>query len=226
MYRVLIVEDDPMVRQINEMFLEKIEGFELADSVSSIKEGMDILAGSSIDLVLLDLFFPKEKGQDLVKWLRGEEYQCDVIMITADKSARTIEELLRYGIVDYLIKPFTFERLKESLDRYRLRKQSFIEEDQLEQSQLDKVVFFEGDSEEKVQVDDNQFSKHTYDKVLQYLQKHIHNSYTALEVADDIGVSRITARRYLDLLEKEGLVVMDLEYGKIGRPKNKYKIKV
>lgn len=225
MYKVLIVEDDPMVRQINEKFLEKIDGFKLVASVSSIKEGMDVLAKSSVDLVLLDLFFPKEKGQDLIKWIRAQEYLCDVIMITADKSVKTIEELLRFGIVDYLIKPFTFERLKESLYRYKLRKQKFDDEKSMEQSQLDKYVFFEGESEEKVPIDDNQFSKHTYDKVLQYLQNHENGSYTALEVADDIGVSRITARRYLDLLEKENLVIMDLEYGKIGRPKNKYKIK-
>ncbi len=225
MYKVLIVEDDPMVRQINEKFLEKIDGFKLVASVSSIKEGMDVLTKSSVDLVLLDLFFPKEKGQDLIKWIRAQEYLCDVIMITADKSVKTIEELLRFGIVDYLIKPFTFERLKESLYRYKLRKQKFDDEKSMEQSQLDKYVFFEGESEEKAPIDDNQFSKHTYDKVLQYLQNHENGSYTALEVADDIGVSRITARRYLDLLEKENLVIMDLEYGKIGRPKNKYKIK-
>ncbi len=142
MYKVLIVEDDPMVRQINEKFLEKIDGFKLVASVSSIKEGMDVLTKSSVDLVLLDLFFPKEKGQDLIKWIRAQEYLCDVIMITADKSVKTIEELLRFGIVDYLIKPFTFERLKESLYRYKLRKQKFDDEKSMEQSQLDKYVFF------------------------------------------------------------------------------------
>lgn len=225
MYKVLIVEDDPMVRQINEKFLEKMDGFVLEASVSTVQEGKDILAKSSVNLVLLDLFFPNEKGQDLIKWIRAHDYQCDVIMITADKSVKTIEELLRFGIVDYLIKPFTFERLKESLNRYKMRKQKFNDEKNIEQSQLDKYVFFEGDSEEKVTMDDNPFSKHTYDKVLRYLQHHGDKSFTASEVADDIGVSRITARRYLDLLEKENLVVMDLEYGKIGRPKNKYRIK-
>ncbi len=225
MYKVLIVEDDPMVRQINEKFLEKIDGFKLVASVSNIEEGMDILEKSSLDIVLLDLFFPNEKGQDLIKWIRANGYQCDVIIITADKAVKTIEELLRFGIVDYLIKPFTFERLKESLNRYKLRKQKFDDEKNIEQSQLDKYVFFEGESEEKVPIDDNQFNKHTYDKVLRYLQNHENGRYTALEVADDIGVSRITARRYLDLLEKENLVIMNLEYGKIGRPKNRYKIK-
>lgn len=223
MYRVLIVEDDPMVRQINERFLEKIEGFTLEASASSISEAQELIESSHVDLILLDLFFPNEKGQDLLKWLRKNEYMCDVIMITADKSVKTIEEVLRFGTIDYLIKPFTFERFKEALNRYKSRKKEFLDKKNVEQDQLDKYVFY--DSEERVMTEDNQFSKHTYDKVLRYLEANRNKTFSALEIANNIGVSRITARRYLDLLEKENLVIMDLEYGKIGRPKNKYKIK-
>lgn len=227
MIKVLIVEDDPMVRQINERFLEKIDGFSLVKSLSSINEATQFIEKEKVDLILLDLFFPNENGQDLLKWLRKHNYKIDVIMITADRSVETVEEMFRYGTVDYLIKPFTFERFTEALYRYRVRKEEFNNIINIKQEEVDKIFLFDGEDEvnNNEDVDEESFSKHTYDKVLKFLKKNSNSSYTAGEVASKLGVSRITARRYLELLEKEGIVVMDLEYGKVGRPKNKYIIK-
>ncbi|MFP4698588.1 MAG: response regulator, partial [Eubacteriales bacterium] len=169
-------------------------------------------------------FFPNERGEDLLKWLRIEGIKVDTILITADNTVETVEECLRYGAVDYLIKPFAFDRLKEALVRYRSRKRGLKPLENIGQETLDKYVFSE-DVVKQEYLDDTQFSKQTYDKVYDYLISRKGTSFTAQEVADYLGVSRITARRYLDLLEKEGIVIMDLEYGKVGRPKNKYKIK-
>ena len=124
---MLIVEDDPMVREINEKFLEKVEGFTLQGSVNSIEKAKEAILRDKPDLILLDVFFPQGKGTDLLKWIRSENLKCDVILITADRNTDTVEEAFRYGAVDYLVKPFVFTRFKEALLHYKDRKINFQE---------------------------------------------------------------------------------------------------
>lgn len=230
MIRVLIIEDDPMVREINEGFLRKIEGYTLHKSVNSIEKAKEEILQGKPDLILLDIFFPKGLGTELLKWIRINDIKCDVILITADKNMETVEEAFRYGAVDYIIKPFTFNRFKEALCQYRIRKNEFRSIENVEQELIDKMLFKSKEesngsiSYESIK-DMKGFSLHTYEKILRLIKEMQGEAITAQELADLTGVSRITARRYLDLLEKEGKVIMEMEYGKIGRPLNKYIIK-
>ncbi|WP_461204964.1 response regulator [Clostridium sp. DL1XJH146] len=229
MINVLIIEDDPMVREINEKFLGKVEGYNLQASVGSIEEAKEEITKGSVNLVLLDMFLSKGVGLDFLKWIRTNELNCDVILITADKSIETVESAFRFGAVDYIIKPFTFKRFKDALEQYKSRKVSFTEKKNAEQDIIDQVVFKE--NKDKVNVfedikdirDVKGVSQHTYEKIINCIEKIGDKSITAKEIAELVGVSRITARRYLDILEKEGKVVLEMEYGKIGRPLNKYK---
>ncbi|MGN0027813.1 MAG: response regulator, partial [Clostridium sp.] len=82
---VFIVEDDPMVKEINKRFLEKMGSFKVIDDASSIKEAKIKLKNCKADLVLLDVFLPDGKGIELLKWIRLEEMNLDTILITADK---------------------------------------------------------------------------------------------------------------------------------------------
>lgn len=136
----MIVEDDPMVRQINSKFLKKIEGFSLEKAVANLSEAKEFLMQKQVDLILLDIFLPNENGIDLLKWLRQNEILSDVILITADKSVERVKDAFRYGVVDYLIKPFTFERFNESLNIFRERLNSFENSQTMEQSDLDKFI--------------------------------------------------------------------------------------
>jgi response regulator of citrate/malate metabolism len=224
--KVLIVEDDPMVRQINEKFLERVDGFAFAASTDSIEEAKKKIMTLEIDLILLDLFFPKGKGQDLLMWLRENEYKTDVIMITADKNTSTIETVLRYGAIDYLIKPFTFERLLESLNMYKARYNELNVVSDIGQEAVDEIILHhQGNTSEIGEQADASYNKHTLGRVYEFLNKNKNSSFTAQEVADRLGVSRITTRRYLDYLTNDNQIIMQLEYGKVGRPKNKFKAK-
>ncbi|MBU3114204.1 response regulator [Clostridium lacusfryxellense] len=228
MIKVLIVEDDPMVREINEKFLKKVDGFILHNSVNSIEKAKDVILEGNLDLVLLDVFFPLGKGTDLLKWIRQENLKCDVILITADRNTETVEEAFRYGAVDYLVKPFIFNRFKEALLQFKSRKNSFENVDNIEQSIIDKYTI--KDNNHVLEYDENigeikGFNQYTYEKVLGGIASLGDDSFTSEEIAINIGVSRITARRYLDYLEKENKLIVEMEYGKVGRPKNKYKIK-
>lgn len=176
---------------------------------------------------MLDVFFPQGRGIDLLKWIRKEDLKCDIILITADKSMQTVEEAFRYGVVDYLIKPFTFERFKEAMLQYRNRKNKLGKIDNAEQEIIDKYILNEKRtvSEEDEIGEIKGFSSHTYKKILESIQNMCGESFTANQIAKKIGVSRITARRYLDYLEREQKVVVEPEYGNVGRPKNRYKLK-
>ena len=228
MIKVLIVEDDPMVREINEKFLKKVDGFELYDSVNSIEKAKEVILSGKPDLILLDVFFPQGKGTDLLKWIRQENLKCDVILITADRNTETVEEAFRYGAVDYLVKPFIFNRFKEALLQFKSRKNSFKNIDNIEQEIIDKYTIKE--NQHAIEYNENVgdikgFNQYTYEKVIDGITDMEDNSFTSDQIAKIIGVSRITARRYLDYLEKEEKLVVEMEYGKVGRPKNKYRIK-
>ncbi len=228
MIKVLIVEDDPMVREINEKFLKKIEGFILYNSVNSIEKAKEVILNEKIDLILLDCFFPQGKGIDLLKWIRLKNIKCDAILITADRNTETIEEAFRYGAVDYLVKPFMFNRLKEALLQFKSRKNSFKNIESMEQESIDKYTIKE--NKHVVEYYENigdikGFNQYTYEKIIEGISHMKDNPFTSEQIAKNIGVSRITARRYLDYLEKEEKLVVEMEYGKVGRPKNMYRIK-
>lgn len=226
MIKVLIAEDDPMVREINEKFLKKLDGFTLCSSVNSIEKAKKAVLECQPDLVLLDVFFPQGKGIDLLKWIRNENINCDVILITADRSTETVEESFRYGAVDYLVKPFVFNRFKEALLNYKNRKSNFQNTDILEQEMIDKYTLKEENLKNRQEIDINDikgFNEHTYKKILKGIKDMNGRTFTAAQIAQSLGVSRITARRYLDYLEKENVLTMEMEYGKVGRPKNKYR---
>jgi len=125
MIEVMIIEDDPMVLDINIKFLKKVEGFALTKAASNLTEAKKFMANHKPDLILLDIYLPKENGIDFLKWLRAEEINVDVILITADKTINRVQEAFRYGARDYLIKPFTLERFEESLLRYKDRYYNF-----------------------------------------------------------------------------------------------------
>lgn len=217
--KVMIVEDDPMVRQINEGFLQKIDGFTLVGSYGDLELAKRNISHHKVDLILLDIFFPNGRGIDWFKWLRGEEYQCDVIFITADNSSEAIETATRFGAFDYLIKPFRFERFEEALIHYRNFRQQMKLQGSMNQGELDSLLDKEFNDDEATERD---FMNKTHQAVYEYLKGHSGDSYTATEIANLLGLSRITARRYLDELEKEGLIVVEMNYGSVGRPQNRY----
>lgn len=229
MIQVLIVEDDPMVKEINEGFLKKLEGFQLCGSASSIVEAKEIISKKRLDLILLDVFFPKERGIDLLKWIRKENFEVDVILITADKSIKTVEEAFRYGAVDYLIKPFVFKRFEAALLKYKKRMDEFRSNEVVEQETIDRMTLKEKKPDPYQPLHEEVknikgFSFHTYTKIFKHICG-LQKSFTAQEIANDIGISRITARRYLEFLEEKGIVGLEMEYGKVGRPQNKYRMK-
>lgn len=224
----MIVEDDPMVRDINSKFLKKLSEFSLVKAAAGLLEAQEfIISQNQVDLILLDIYLPKENGIDLLKWLRKEDVKVDVILITADKTSDMIQEAFRYGAVDYLIKPFTFERFKDALINYKERYYSFSNLDIIEQNMLDKYlsknISLHRNNDDNENELEKGINKYTYKIVWQEVEKTGEEYITAEEISDRTGVARVTVRKYLECMEREGKVKKLIEYGKIGRPQHKYR---
>lgn len=228
MIKVMIIEDDPMVRDINTKFLKKVQGFELLSAVGNLLDAKNFIKKQKLDLILLDIYLPKENGIDFLKWLREDEIKVEVILITADKTVDRIQEAFRYGARDYLIKPFTFERFKEALLKFKERVNNFKRVNEIEQSQLDKYIL---SGKELIQEEKNNnhelikgLNRYTYNSIWQQVEKTGETYITAEELAEVLGIARVTVRKYLDYMNKEKKLEKVIEYGKIGRPQHKYKI--
>lgn len=222
MIEVMIIEDDPMVREINSKFLKRVEGFTLYKAVSNLNDAEKFLSARKPDLILLDVYLPKENGIDFLKWIREKEIDIDIILITADKSIERIQEAFRYGVIDYLIKPFNFERFKEALFQFKSRYDKFKKNDEMEQKELDILL----SSSSTPQCDDDfakGLNKYTYRSIWEEIEKIDYEDFTAENLAEKLGIARVTVRRYLDYMEKENMVEKLVEYGKVGRPQYKYR---
>ena len=223
MIKVMIIEDDPMVRSINIQFLNKISGIKLVKECGRIEEAKKSIVElrDEIDLVLIDIFLPDGNGIDFLKWTRNENITVDAILITADRSKEAVRDAFKYGAMDYLIKPFRFDRLKEALEKYRTIKKELYAMDELDQEHIDSFML-----SKTTKCSESSMPKginiKTYESIINFLYENPNEKLTSEEIADKIGLSRVTVRRYLEKLYEENKVDKICEYGKIGRPTNYY----
>ena len=229
--RVLLIEDDPMVCEVNRQFIERVEGFEIVATAKNGKEGLDKIAHLKPDLVFMDIFMPEMDGIETLVAIRSKHLNIDVITVTAANDFATVQKCLRLGVFDYIMKPFTFERIEKALNHYSEKKSQLHLSDAFTQAQLDTILYPAAVAETNdVHNDDvfeqlpKGFNKATLLKVLAYL-KQAKSGTSADEVAANIGVARVTARRYLDFMEKQQLIHVEIQYGSVGRPINQYYVK-
>ncbi|WP_431027291.1 response regulator [Lysinibacillus sp. LZ02] len=227
MIKVLLVEDDPMVREVNRQFIERVEGFNIIAMAANGVEGFEKIKQLQPDLVLMDIFMPEQNGVDTLRKIRKENIPVDVISVTAANDMPTIQNILHLGVYDYIMKPFTFERMEQTLQNYRQFKQKVENTQGMTQQELD-ALMRKGNVAERVEESQHTltelpkgFNRATLDKVLNYV-KECDAGASADEVAAAIGVARVTARRYLDFMEKRNLIKVDIQYGSVGRPINQY----
>lgn len=215
MYKVLIVEDDPMVVKINKMYIEKVEGFKVIGICKDEVETFKFIKKNKIDLIILDIYLPKGDGLSILNKLRGAKINSDVIMVTASNEVEKINEALKLGIIDYLIKPFEFERLKEALEKYKTRKSILKGKEDITQKELDKVLY-ELNKKNKEIV--KGLNKHTLNRIVNFMENENMDSFTAEEISLKLDISKVTVRKYMDYLENYGGITKKVEYGNLGRP--------
>lgn len=222
MIKVLIVEDDPMVAMLNTHYLEQVGGFELVQAVNSVKSAIEVLEKSQIDLVLLDIFMPEETGFELLMYIRNQEKEIDIIMISAVHDMGSIKKALQYGVVDYLIKPFTFERFKEALTIYREKLTFMKEQQKISQSELDSLILQKEKREPTVTKElPKGLTKQTLQLIWQKIESLNGRVFTTDEMAQLVGISRVSIRKYVMFLTDIGVLENEMMYQHVGRPVSK-----
>ena len=219
-YKVIIIEDDPMVASINKQYVERNKQLELAGIFSNGTDGLKYLENHTVSLVILDMYMPVMDGQEFLKKLRASGNTVDVIMVTAASDITSIRSLLSYGLVDYLVKPFEYSRFAVALEKF-IQKQLLLEQNQdLSQQKLDEFLSntaFSKNNEKEVLPSKGLQSK-TLDSIRSYLNQHIGEGLTSEQIADEVGLSRVTIRRYMNYLIELKEVSSDVDYNTGGRP--------
>ena len=238
-YKVLIVEDDPMVAMINEQYVSKNPDFAVAGSCRNGKEALDFLAANKVDLLVLDVFMPYMDGIETLKKIREEKIQTEVIMVTAANDTKTLEETMNLGVVDYLIKPFALERFQVALEKFAAKARTLTENKSglLDQSSIDSIISggqpikaLSNSNSEQAASSHQQTSYPkgiqpiTLDTVKEYFDKNPSWQSGDL-VAQKLGLSIVTVRHYLNYLVEIKVLDESINYETGGRPSMLYKLK-
>lgn len=225
-YSVLIVDDDPMVAMINEQYVLKSDGLTIAGSCRNGNEAIEFLKNQKADLILLDVFMPVMDGVETLKKIRELKIDSEVIMITAANDTSTIEETMHLGVLDYLIKPFAFERFNISLEKFKSKISVVKGSQSLDQNSIDSFmanlsVGTKTASDTPANLPKG-IQKATLNHVQEYFAKN--DSWQTVDmIATALGVSIVTVRNYLNYLVKEKQIVEDINYSTGGRPCMLYK---
>lgn len=220
--RVLIVEDDLKIAEIHRRFTEKVAGFEVIGIATSIDEARELVEVLRPELVLLDVYFPNESGIALLWEVRSKYRETDLILITAAKEIGPLQEAIRGGAFDYIIKPTIFARFQDTLQRYLLSRRKLATTTTVEQRDVDQLLSPRPEAPAARTQLPKGIDAITLDKVRRVFACSGEESLSADEVGRQVGISRSSARRYLEYLVEADWLSADLLYGTVGRPERKY----
>ncbi len=223
--RLLIVEDDHKIAEIQRRFVERLENVELCGIAHTLADARDLVDVMEPELILLDVYFPDGNGLELLRELRARDSRSDVILITAAKEVETLRSALRGGVFDYILKPLVFERLQEAVNRYREHLDKLSALNQLAQKEVDALL--PRGSQDTDHPRQERLPKGidglTLDKIRDVIAHGGH--WSAEEMGAEMGASRTTARRYLEYLVGTGELSAEVSYGSVGRPERRYCLK-
>lgn len=224
MIRVLVVDDDFMVARIHRGFVERVEGFEVVGVASTGAEALASVASLKPDLVLMDLYLPDLFGLDVVAQLRAAGETCDVLVITAAKEAESVRAAVRQGVWGYLLKPFAFPVLKERLEAYAAERARVVEAGELTQADIDAAFGGAGGGSRGAGAALPKGLSAETASAVEAALRGAGDSMSASECAEAVGISRVSARRYLEHFVAAGRAEVSLRYGSTGRPERRYRL--
>lgn len=221
MIRTLIVDDDALTLELHRDYVARLDGFVVAGECSGARAALTAVlerpGADAFDLVLLDITMPDGSGIDVLRALRTRAAATDVIAITGVRDADTVRQMAALGVFQYLVKPFPFTVFRERLEQYRAhREQARTTEGEATQAEIDALL---GRSTGTIAIPKG-LSAASLDRVAAALRAG--GPLSARETAETLGMSRVSARRYLEHLAAEGVITRGARYGTRGRPETEY----
>ncbi|MEV1170636.1 response regulator [Nonomuraea sp. NPDC049784] len=220
MIDVLVVDDDFMVAKVNSSFVNQVEGFRVIGTAGTGEQALDRIAELHPDLVLLDLYLPDLFGLEVITRIRAAGHECDVIVISAARELDAVRGAARRGVSDYLLKPFDFDDLRVRLERHAAQRAGLGTTVITSQADVDRFLAGGGSATSTA------LPKGMSVETAQLVKQALHETggtLSATECAAQVGISRVSARRYLEHLTAIGQVEVSLRYGGTGRPERRYR---
>lgn len=222
MIRTLVVDDDFRVAELHCAYVDRVKGFSVAGRAGTGGEALAGVDRLRPDLVLLDVYLPDMSGLEVLQKLRDDDHPAvDVICITAAREVDSLRAAMRGGVVHYLVKPFLFAAFEEKLLSYAAAHDRMVHLARADQNDVDRI--FSALRTARNETLPKGLSEATLDLIFQALRRS-KSGLAAAAVADAAGLSRVTARRYLDHLCRLGTAELTLRYGGPGRPEHRYRL--
>lgn len=217
-YRTVIIEDDPVINQLNRRYIEMDSRFCVVRTFSAAHPALFWLRSNPVDLIILDVYMPQMNGLELLQALRAEQVDADVIMVTSAADASTIKAFMRLGVTDYLIKPFGYQRFQLALKTFCDR-QSAIREGKFTQNKLDSALLHISTTRAGTQGTlPKGLQSQTLQRIESYLRETPQQGHTCDDIASHVGLSVVTVRRYMNYMTEQNMTISDMDYNTGGRP--------
>jgi response regulator of citrate/malate metabolism len=217
-WHVLVIEDDPVVAKLHCRLVGGVPGLEIVGVARHGEEALRMVARATPHLVLLDLGLPGMDGVTFLRELRARSFGCEVIAVTAVRTADIVRETLHFGVLDYLVKPFTKERLRQSLNLF-IQRTVTLNDTELEQDSIDVISRAQRRGRRWL-------PKGLTEETLAEVRKRLAAAeapISAESVAADMAISRVTVRRYLEYLVTIGDAAAESAIAGRGRPRKIYR---
>jgi len=220
---VMIIEDDARASYLLETTINQYPDFHVIAVAESCKDALLQYRVYQPALIFVDITLPDGSGLSVIRALRNEYKKCDFIMTTALRDTAIIEQAIQLGVRDYLVKPLRISRVGQALNDFVQYKEQITQNQKIDQSSIDKL--FKRDS---VTPPPKGINQQTLEKIKHYLftdnADERPDHFSAQELGMQLQISRVTVRRYLEFLETQGLIRLELNYNTGGRPKRVYHI--
>lgn len=217
--RVLVVEDEPVALEAHAAYVARVPGFEVAASAATSQEALQALQSTSVDVVLLDMHLPDRHGLDVIRAMRAAGHRADVIAVTSARELDVVRAAVSLGVVQYILKPFVFATLRDRLESYRSYRDGLARTDRVAtQAEVDQVLA--GVRPARAALPKG-MGEELLARVVHALRDR--GPLSASELAEAVGVSRVTARRYAEHLCDTRQAVRAQRYAGAGRPEIEYR---
>lgn len=218
--RCLVASDIESLKDKKLRFLKRMKEFSGIEGASNINQAINMLGKYSYGLVIIEISSSKEENMNLLKWIRKEKINIGVIMMSNENSADYIREAFNYGVCDYIVKPCSYKRFREAALRAVARREYLMQFKYMTQEEIDHFISLNVLSPSDI-IKDKGISTETINIIKKAISTK-KEGFTATDISHLTGLSRITARRYLEQMVSNSELKTKLEYGEIGRPQKIY----
>jgi len=217
---VAIIEDEFTLSQLYSDFIQNFQGVELIGIANTYQNAEKIIRERVPELVLIDNYLPDGQGIDLFTNQLIKSEKTSAIFITAASEMDICGKAISYGAFDYILKPISWKRLTQSLERFIQFKQTQQFYKVINQRHVDNL--FQLKSKNFTHKNEKGIEEYTLNIMFSIFEENKNNEYTIDEIVNLTRLSKTTARRYLEYCVKQSIISVKIQYGKVGHPRRIY----